>query len=1050
VNLILAFTVEETQPIIMSVLLADGTNAKTVHLSMPTIPHGVAAVGDSVWVVTKGAPTIAVRSVRTGEMTSKIDLLEDGVAIATVGNRVWVATSSNKVYVFGQDGSLLGALQSSGLPLIRRFFVLSPDTVFSVSGGKDFVRWDTAQFTVDRTFFGAQPGETVHDIVAANRAIASIIVATSHTIRCYSASEGALLSEVFEGANALCVVSAADHDRAASIIRMRADGTLVQDDESGTGDESVLVWAAQQGWITVFLLGRTRRAAHFVREKTVACAGVKQLSLLSQNRVCSFDSEGLITIWHTTTYAPIRTFKTTGAVGVSSGATSFNYLAAYVTSAIVWTMGDGKALIWNDEVVKDVGDTANQGEYMKDLERDEIQFLRRKSSYFDSINRLYREKVKGLFSAAQSAVAPGTPNSNKPGPASPQSRVHAHVQAQHAAAFAEIEELYDKAMMAWERENASHEPLPPYNGRGAAGRPGRPRESSLSAEEADFTEYWKQRHAEVTAELESLRMENDNLVALLHQQSGSTNEVEVRRAHHICQMIKDKNELRERERQLSEDVARLRAKLREYNSPLASSGPLEDNEALKEQNRTLREEVTKLKAHVERSEASAAEVTGALKHNQILKQRVRKLRSDLDGAQKDLSDSTAAHQVDIERLLTAISSLQTDAERQRGLAAAAEEARAKAALQSAEAQSLVEKYRAMVDTAERELTQREAVERAAHSEVRNEITMLCESLDDRDKRIVETKQQLDTMAAELRHRTAETQAARARLEAQEAEMMVMQAHIQQLEEVTGDRKQYARTVGELQGRMEMAIEELRRSFTPVQFAESVGQLESRMTSLCALEAQLRQKDDVIAMRDDQIHTLQQHMTKTESQMSQISSVFLHLPKSVEEIELLLVEVDEYRRRLGVDPETQEMVQIRLLELQAKRRAGEPVPLLQDLFPADRAAPGKSAADMERLRTLSESMKGLLQSAAKDDKTGLVRTPAASRGQPAAEAAPTLQVEPPPKATPSAAAAGTLSPDAEPATRARAKTIVPTSTAGQAPPAAAPAAPAAAGAKKWAR
>jgi chromosome segregation ATPase len=139
-----------------------------------------------------------------------------------------------------------------------------------------------------------------------------------------------------------------------------------------------------------------------------------------------------------------------------------------------------------------------------------------------------------------------------------------------------------------------------------------------------------------------------------------------------------------------------------------------------------------------------------------------------------------------------------------------------------------------------------------------------------------------------------------------------------------DRKTYAKTVAELQGRLELAVEELRRSFTPVQFADSFHQLEQRMGQFVALEAQLRQKDDVIAMRDDQIEILRQHLTNIQKHVLDVSGLFAQLPRSIEEVEIMMVENDEYRRKLGMDPQSQERVQQKLLELQAKRRAGEQV------------------------------------------------------------------------------------------------------------------------------
>ena len=447
-------------------------------------------------------------------------------------------------------------------------------------------------------------------------------------------------------------------------------------------------------------------------------------------------------------------------------------------------------------------------------------------------------------------------------------------------------------------------------------------------------------------------------------------------------MIKEKNELRDRERQLSEDVARLRAKLREYNSPLASRGPADDVEHIKRDNVELKQEIIKLQSQLEKQAAASTDSQHAAKHNQILKQRVRKLRCDLDDAQLKLSTSTVESQRDIERLVETIGTLKGQIDLLTQNVSDGEQKRATAEIDLAQKQTLIDKLRARIDVLERDLQQRDAVEKSAQVEVRNEMAMLCQSLDDRDRRIVDLQVALNDARQHQKEQSLAMTAAESEVMAKRVEVEALQQRITHMEGVLHDRKQYARTIGELQGRMELAVEELRRSFTPVQFAETIGNLEQRVSNLFALESQLRQKDDLIASRDDTIQQLKTHVEKVDKHMAQVSSVFMHLPRSVEEVELLMVEVDEYRRRLGMDPETQEMVQIRLLELQAKRKAGEPIPSHLDLG-TGHSATGKSSAEMERLRHLTDAMSSLAASIAREDRTGLVATPAASERPPAA-------------------------------------------------------------------
>jgi hypothetical protein len=933
----------------MQTTLSDGSHAQGVHLTSPPVYGGACALMGNVWVLNKGSSSVTIRNARTGEIVSKVDLLDEGVAICAVGSRVWVSTTANKLFFFNHEFSLLGAIPTAMNP-VKRFYCLDEHTLFTSGDGKDFVKWDTSQFAVERTFFGRVAGEVVTDIAPANLAAGTFIASTTKAIRLWS-FDGTCLAEVGEGALAVTNCLAVD------------------------GKETV--WAAQANWITVFSLSSTTSSNQFSREKTLPSPNIGQLIRTSPEHVASIDRDGLITVWAVKTMTPQRTFKTIPptALDLRGGqSTIFTLRALQTSTTVLWTLHDSRALIWADEYVN--ADSASKnavegGDPAQELKSDEVQYLRRKLKYLEALGTMYRQKAGMLFrdQSHQDLQAGGAARAGA---------------TQRIAAFNDLDKEYAKALSTWSSDPSNQEPLPDISiadlAPGAAGANG------------DFTEYWKQKYKDAVTELEKLRADNEGMLAMMHttklsdadSDSGSgilvtgsvakDKELDVKRAHHICQIIKEKNDLKEHVRQLTDDVQRLRSKLREFNSPLASKGPIEEDiHAVRQTNEELRAELTRLKAKIDADAAVLAENQAAMKHNQILKQRVKKLRTDLDNLHIQMSEQTAAAQNDVQSLLESLAVAQAELEEQKKTAGNAAVAQAAAELAVTQKQAIVDRYQAIAEAAERELNQRDAVEKAAQSQVRNEIEMLCQSLDDRDKRLTDLLEKFNAASAQLRERTLEAAEAKAVLEAKTAELEAQQQRIEQLEEIVLDRKNFGRAMGELQGRMEMMVEELRRSFTPVQFAENIDNLENRVAALYSLEGQLKQKDDIIAFKDDEILRLKEHLERINEQVTKVSSVFLHLPKSVEEVELLMVEVDEYRRRLGLDPETQEMIQIRLLELQAKRKAGAKA--MDDLIP--KSKDGKSAVELQRLKELAATLQSVASAAAHEDKTGLVGSPVPS-------------------------------------------------------------------------
>ena len=117
----------------------------------------------------------------------------------------------------------------------------------------------------------------------------------------------------------------------------------------------------------------------------------------------------------------------------------------------------------------------------------------------------------------------------------------------------------------------------------------------------------------------------------------------------------------------------------------------------------------------------------------------------------------------------------------------------------------------------------------------------------------------------------------------------------------------------------MAIEELKSAQSTTELASELSNLEQRIGGLTALEGQLKQKDDLIAVREDEVQKLKLKLAMFERNVNNISAVFLQFPQCLDEMEVMIIENEEYRKMAGHNAELEERVKLRQLELQARKQ-----------------------------------------------------------------------------------------------------------------------------------
>lgn len=910
-----------------SVTLSDGTSATALTLASQHAVSGCCTVEGNVWLVSPGDRYVSVRNAVSGAHHSRVDLMtDDATAIAKVGPRVWVATASGKLLIFGTDGILIGVLQATAIPRVTAFHPLGDRSVVTTGGSKDFHLWDMSQFVVERTFLGHTPGEVVTCVVAADATNSSVIAVSTSTVRLWLL-DGTQLAEFNEGGT--------------SAVCLPAVSVAAED-----ASQQVMVWVAQAGWITVLSLPTARRATHFKREKTIPCALVQRLFSIDPSQVGAFDTEGLLTVWNTSTLLPMRSFKVNAYLDAPTplnAETAFCFPTVERRTVSMWVVGGRGALLWEDSLSTDMNPSSNgngSAQTTLDMEREEVRFLRRKLKYLESMATLYRQKVgvlfreRGVFSSGSQS-----PNGRAGGGASSST---AQIQA-----FNEIDATFSKALERWEQETKSEEPLLDPTAQVAA---------IAATDTLDFTEYWKRKYYEMVEEFSKVRQDHESLIDMINDEhasrsaanegatgsaavtvqtrEGAMTTVDGRRAMFLTRVIREKNDLRERVMQLSDDVMKLRGLLK--NQALGISGTdssLDAIDALRLESQELRKDLLSSRAQLEQALAAAADHQQVLKQNLLLKQRVKKMRAELDIAQMQLSDSTANMQHDYHKLLDSIALLEGRLQAQHNQARDFDLYSAKMDLEVTSLKASLAQHQQLNEALQKELEQRERVEQNSLEHLQKELTLMCQSLDDRDARVAELLQQNNALVDRMQELEAASKHLGSTIAAKDQEIFLLHDRLTTVESVVQDRKMYAKVVDELQGRMEMVVEELRHGFKPVQFAANLSELEGRISNLFALESQLRQKDDIIAMRDDEISLLKEHIVAVEQQVQQVSTVFAKLPRSVEEVEQLLVEVDEYRRRLGEDADVQELIQLRLLELSARRQVSSVTPFVLQLSSA---------------------------------------------------------------------------------------------------------------------
>eukprot|EP01065_Artemidia_motanka_P034340 TRINITY_DN4167_c0_g2_i1.p1 TRINITY_DN4167_c0_g2~~TRINITY_DN4167_c0_g2_i1.p1 ORF type:complete len:1073 (+),score=314.90 TRINITY_DN4167_c0_g2_i1:53-3271(+) len=909
-----------------------------------------------IWTST-GDGRVAIRNT-AGEVIGRLtDVTIQPTAMCVVGNAVWIGTQSGRILVYDlagafstmlKEGSAVGRSTSAPVSVMCSY----GDRVWSASMSKDVVEWDARRFCVSKVLFSRRAGDTVLSLCPGKVGQQfALFVGTRQAIRAWD-------SDGREGPTA--------EGGSRSLVHV------------GSQDQ---LWAASEQGVVVYSTARpgdTLLALRCFEGRPV----VQLLHVASGDRVWSFDDEQ-IKVYSVDNFDAIQTLQ---APPRFSGRNA--YVAYRRESTRVWiSSDDGSRLRFWDAVVNvsphhgpKVGETTAESQELVQT-KNENQYLRKKVKYIQSVGTIFRQRIGILFKEKLRQRDYGV-----------------------TADLAEFDKMYNQALAKAMEVDAEKSPeksvevhSPQAEAAGATGTTVAQlmleKETlqlalnaalSSSAQEParhgtteaeGMVRHWKDKCKAASDELNAAKQEIERLVAVV-ENAGPQKDIDIKRAFHICEVLREKNLLKEalQEKEMAlenckkELAAAKESELEWKNNasdhfaqvirqqhgdagqgghppalPPPDRGPEESQrgypieqggdmlaakekqyslvlDQMREDNEKLKRDLSEANSRLERCKHEVDACKLIRKQNNHLKARLADARQQLNAQKTGTSTDQTEMQANMEILMANISQLQTELGTKD--ASIQELSADKLSLMQdiSRMTTILERYKTKVLTLEREQITRSKAEQLQDREHRQETRALCESLDSREAKVQQLQANFVDISEQLQHQIQQVARTNHELDLMSRENMVLKSKLQQLDLLLDERKEFSGLLGEVQGRMEMAVEELKTSQSTAELAAEVANLEQRVAGLAALEAQLKQKDDVIALRDDEIQRLKLRLAMFEQSVNNVSSCFLQFPHTIEEMETILIENEEFRRVAcaGENTELQERIKLRRLDVEAQR------------------------------------------------------------------------------------------------------------------------------------
>ena len=282
------------------------------------------------------------------------------------------------------------------------------------------------------------------------------------------------------------------------------------------------------------------------------------------------------------------------------------------------------------------------------------------------------------------------------------------------------------------------------------------------------------------------------------------------------------------------------------------------------------------------------------KQNNLLRTRIHKMKDEHTSLVKDNSGTVVDMQANISTLLESLNQANEEI-LDRDAAVADLKANKDDLIRDMQAMHhVVTSYQQRVTLLERDTVAKMKAEQVQVAEQEKEKTVLHTQVVEGEGTVQDLRCKLDDLQVQVEVQVKTLKENSYHIEILNMEKLSLSEKVKQLDMLLSERRSFGMILGEVQHRLQDAVGELHAVQDTKGVAARMQELKESVSSLEALESQVKFKDDTIAAKDDEIQKLKEAMTLLEASINSISTFFLRMPRSVEEMERIIVERDAFR------------------------------------------------------------------------------------------------------------------------------------------------------------
>ena len=218
-----------------------------------------------------------------------------------------------------------------------------------------------------------------------------------------------------------------------------------------------------------------------------------------------------------------------------------------------------------------------------------------------------------------------------------------------------------------------------------------------------------------------------------------------------------------------------------------------------------------------------------------------------------------------------------------------------------------------------------AQQRASHN---NEMQALTTALDDYGEQLSQRDKYISSLQEKLRDTNRTNSEQQLEMQALGSQMETFRARMETQAAGAEQQRLQQHLVDDVEQRLLSAVTELHKIQSTSTMTTQLEELNKKLKSLEGVELQLRQKDDLLTIAQDEVHRLRHSRDELHNALSSISSLFTVLPSSIPELEKLVVELEEHKKEVQhcaahhVEPDVQKLeatIDLRLLRASAQKQ-----------------------------------------------------------------------------------------------------------------------------------